>query len=154
MTDSHSIQWTQSFAAGAAGAAVLTSVHQMARGITADAPRMDVLGRRAIARTIQAAGGTVPSPRALQRMALAGDLLCNSAYYSLIACGRDAHLWRRAVVLGVAAGVGALLLPARLGLGDAPRSERPANQVMTVAWYLAGALTTAAAAARFRAATA
>lgn len=110
---------------------------------------MDVLGGRAIARTIQATGGTPPPASTLRRWALAGDLLANSAYYSLVACGRDAHVWRRAVVLGMAAGLGALLLPPHIGLGDPPHSERPANQIMTVAWYLLGALATAATSRRF-----
>jgi hypothetical protein len=63
-------------------------------------------------------------------------------------------VWPRAVALGLAAGIGALVLPRRLGLGDPPRSFRPANQVMTVAWYLLGALATAAAAKPLRTAAA
>lgn len=145
MNNSRARQWTRSLAAGAAGAVALTSVHQIARAVTRDAPRMDVVGSRAIARTIRATGGTPPPPSTLRRWALAGDLFANSAYYSLVACGRDAHVWRRAVGLGLAAGLGALLLPARMGLGDPPKSDRVPNQIMTVAWYLLGGLATAAA---------
>jgi hypothetical protein len=146
MSDSYISQWSRSLAAGSIGAVALTAVHQAARAISPDAPRMDVVGSRAIEKTIAAAGGTVPPRPTVERMALAGDLLCNSAYYSLIPCGRPAHVWRRAVALGLAAGVGALVLPRRLGLGDPPHSDRPSNQVMTVGWYLLGALATAAAA--------
>lgn len=145
MNDTNTAQWGRSFAAGMVGAAALTSVHQLARTVSSDAPRMDVVGSRAIVKTIEATGGAVPSMPALDRMALAGDLLCNAAYYSLIACGGRGQLWTRAVTLGVAAGVGALVLPRYLGLGDPPRSYRPANQIMTVAWYLIGALAAAAA---------
>lgn len=145
MDKTRPFRWGRSLASGAAGAAALTSVHQIARAITTDAPRMDVVGSRAIARTIHATGGTPPSESTLRRWALAGDLLANSAYYSVIACGRHAHVWRRAVVLGLAAGFGALLLPPRMGLGDPPGSERVSNQIMTVAWYLLGGLATAAA---------
>src|SRR4051794_23113328 len=144
MDDQRIQNWTDAWVAGLAGAAALTAVHQMARRVTDDAPRMDVLGERAIARSIAAAGGAPPAGPALHRWALAGDLLCNSAYYSLIACGRRARVWERAALLGIAAGVGALVLPRRLGLGAAPRSDRPAHQAMTVAWDLAGALTAAA----------
>src|SRR3954464_6061259 len=118
MDDQRIQNWTDAWVAGLAGAAALTAVHQMARRVTDDAPRMDVLGERAIARSIAAAGGTPPArparPRraaggtppagpALHRWALAGDLLCNSAYYSLIACGRRARVWERAALLGIAA---------------------------------------------------
>ena len=146
MSNALTVQWARAFAAGSVGATVLTTLHQVARGMTDDAPRMDVVGRRAIERGIKAAGRPMPSRCAVQRMALAGDLVCNSAYYSLIPCGREPRVWRRALGLGLAAGVGALLLPRRLGLGDPPRSDRPANQAMTIAWYLLGALATAAAA--------
>ena len=138
-------QWGSALAAGACGAAALTAVHQLARRITNDAPRMDVLGERAIARTLAARGNPVPPQPTLHRWALAGDLAANSAYYSLVVCGREAHVWRRAVALGLAAGAGALLLPRPLGLGDAPKSDHLANQVMTVAWYVIGALAAAAA---------
>ena len=61
--------------AGMVGAVALTAVHQLARRVSDDAPRMDVLGERAIARTVHAAGGTLPMPRTLHRWALAGDQL-------------------------------------------------------------------------------
>jgi hypothetical protein len=143
---------TAAWTAGLAGAAALTGIHQLARRITADAPRMDVLGERAIVRGIRAAGGTPPGEPALSRWALAGDLLSNSAYYSIVASGDRAAMWTRGVTLGLAAGAGALVLPQRIGLGDAPRSDRAANQLMTLAWYLAGGLVAAAVGRRLRAA--
>lgn len=138
-------QWGSALAAGACGAAALTAVHQLARRVTDDAPRMDVVGERAIARSLELRGAAVPPQPRLHRWALAGDLMANSAYYSLIACGREPHVWRRAVALGLAAGAGALLLPRPLGLGDPPKSDHLANQIMTVAWYVVGALVAAAA---------
>lgn len=146
MEDTHLENWGKAFAAGLAGAVALTGVHQLAKRMTPRAPRMDVVGQRALVRGAEAAGTKLPTQPGLYRMALAGDLLANSAYYSLIACGRDAHIWTRAVALGAAAGVGALALPRHLGLGDPPSSDSAANKIMTVAWYLIGALTTAATA--------
>jgi hypothetical protein len=144
--------WSQSLLAGACGAVALTAVHQLARRMTDDAPRMDVLGERAIARTVQAAGGTLPMQPRLHRWALAGDLVANSAYYSLVACGRHAHMWKRGVAMGLAAGAGALVLPRRIGLGDPPRSHHVPNQIMTVAWYLIGGLAAAGAGRALKAA--
>ena len=135
--------WGSALIAGICGAVALTAVHQLARRVTDDAPRMDVLGERAIARTVRAAGGTLPMQPTLHRWALAGDLVANSAYYSLVACGRDTHMWTRAIAMGLAAGAGALVLPRRIGLGDAPKRDHLPNQIMTVAWYLVGGLAAA-----------
>ena len=129
---------------GIAGAAALTAVHQAAQRLTDSAPRMDVVGMRAIARGKQAAetasaGSTIPEPTnpALYNMALAGDLVFNSAYYSL------ATTWTRGAALGLLAGIGALVLPRKMGLGDPPKSDLLSNQLMTVAWYTIGGLAAA-----------
>jgi hypothetical protein len=140
--------WAHAYAAGIAGAVALTTVHQVARRVLEDAPRMDVVGERGIARGLEVTGRPAPDGPELHRWALAGDLLANSAYYSLVACGPHAHVWRRGIALGLAAGACALMLPRRLGLGDPPHSHRFANQVMTVAWYLIGGLSAAAFASR------
>lgn len=44
--------WGTALMAGAAGAAALTAVHQAAQTVTSQAPRMDVVGRRAIAASL------------------------------------------------------------------------------------------------------
>lgn len=130
-----------SLISGAAGAVALTAVHQAARAVTDSAPRMDVVGMRALARGAEAAGAEAPKTHAgLYRATLAGDLICNSAYYSL------ATNYTRGAALGLMAGIGALVLPQRMGLGTPPHSELLSNQVMTVAWYLIGGLAAAAAA--------
>lgn len=128
---------------GMAGAAALTAVHQAARMVTDSAPRMDVVGMRAIARGKEAASTGYSATAAteenpvLHNLALAGDLVFNSAYYSM------ATTWMRGAALGLLAGVGALVLPQKLGLGAPPKSELLSNQVMTVAWYVLGGLAAA-----------
>src|SRR3954467_10960631 len=152
MEDTRLANWGESFLAGIAGALALTAVHQAAIRVTTKAPRMEVVGERAIVKTAPALGRTPPPEPSLYRMALAGDLLANSAFYSLVACGRDARLWSRAVALGIGAGVGALgigagvgalVVPPRVGLGRPPRSWQRSNQLLTVSWYLLGALAAA-----------
>ena len=122
---------------GAAGAVALTAVHQAARMISDDAPRMDVVGMRALARGADAAAVNAPRDNRLYNMTLAGDLIFNSAYYAL------ATTWVRGAALGLAAGIGALVLPQKMGLGNPPKSELLSNQIMTVSWYLLGGLTAA-----------
>ena len=140
----------QAATAGIAGAVALTAIHQAAQYFTSNAPRMDVLGRRAIAATFDRGGWQTPDESALQRWAMAGDLVANSIYYSLVAAGRQSGTWGRGAALGMAAGTGALLLPQRIGLGVPPRSSSVANQIMTIAWYTVGGLVAAAVANAFR----
>ena len=129
---------------GMAGAVALTAVHQAARMMTDAAPRMDVVGMRAIARGTGGSGMADESADvdrsehgALYNAALAGDLLLNSAYYAM------ATTWTRGAAMGLAAGVGALIAPQKLGLGDPPHSDLLSNKVMTVAWYVVGGLAAA-----------
>jgi hypothetical protein len=131
---------------GLAGAAALTAIHETARRIDPDdAPRMDTYGRRAIAAGFRAVGAEPPHYEALQGMALAGDLLTNAAFYTLVAAGSPTTetAWVRGAALGAAAGIGAVVLPPLMGLGRKPRGTTPATQAMTVAWYLAGGLAAA-----------
>ncbi len=138
--------WTASLVSGAAGALALTAIHESARGRVAHPPRMDTLGRRALARGLAAAGRPTPPRPVLQRWALLGDVLANTIYYAAVARGRGRDKWARALVLGTLAGVGAVVLPPYIGLGRAPNSDHTSTNLMTTAWYLAGALAAAAAA--------
>jgi hypothetical protein len=124
---------------GAAGALALTAVHQFARHRVPKAPRMDVVGMRAIARSMHGVGRRPPTGRALYRITMAGDILSNAAYYSAVAlAGREAM--RAGAALGIAAGVGAVVLPPMIGLGRPPHVHAWSNRLMTIAWYTLGGL--------------
>jgi hypothetical protein len=101
---------------------------------------MDVLGRRAIAAGVRAVGGDPPSRAQLQGAALAGDLVSNAAYYSLVGLGGADGAVARGGLLGVVAGLGAVFLPGPLGLGTGPSRRTPQTAAMTVAWYTLGGL--------------
>ena len=136
-----------SLAAGLAGAVALTLVHETVRRNMPDAPRMDVLGERAIAKLVRSVGGVPPRGEALHRTALAGDLAGNSLYYSMVGSGDPAtRPWLRGAVLGLLAGAGAVVLPPVLGLGRSPRGLTTRTKAMTVAYYLIGGLVAAGAA--------
>jgi len=138
---------TRSLASGIAGALTLTAIHEVARRRFASAPRMDEVAMRGLRKILP---GKFRDPRRLHQLALAGDLLSNSIYYSVIAAPTRKATWMRAGVLGTAAGLCALFLPERLGLGVPHNSHRRSSQFMTVGWYLAGALATAFVATRVR----
>lgn len=141
---------SKAVASGAIGAGVLTLIHQSALGRLPRAPRMDVVGMRAVDRVTAWVGARVlPRPQ-LYRAALAGDMIANALYYSMVPGRTRAQTWQRGLMFGAIAGVGALSLPERLGLGSPPDSDNRSNQLMTVAWYVLGGLAAAAAANAFR----
>jgi hypothetical protein len=136
---------------GTVGALALTGIHQFGQRVRPhDAPRMDVVGMRALARSYRMAGAPPPQGETLYRRTLIGDLAANGVYYAAIPADSSWETWGRALVLGVAAGVGAYFLPRPMHLGDPPHSEQVSNAVMTVAWYVAGAVAAAACAELLR----
>lgn len=136
----------QALGSGVAGACALTVIHQTAKRVTDKAPRADILGMRAIARTVRRAGGEPPTDDRLFWWSLLGDMVSNSLYYSLAGVGNENKAWMRGGLLGLGAGVGAVALPGPLGLGTRPTNRTRATQLMTVAWYLVGGLAAAATA--------
>lgn len=128
---------------GIIGAVVLTVIHQVARRRVAEAPRMDILGMRALARTLRLVGQKPPTGQRLYRSALIGDLVTNTLFYSLVGLGKPESALARGVGLGIAAGLGGIVLPEPLGLGKAPSARTPQTQAMTISWYLIGGLVAA-----------
>jgi hypothetical protein len=128
---------------GLFGACVLTLIHETARRVIDDAPRMDVVGMRAIAKTMRAASVEPPVP--LHEAALAGELVSNSLYFSLVGAGSSRNALRNGAILGLAAGLGAAFLPERLGLGRQPTEDSPQTEIMTIAWYTLGGIAAGAA---------
>jgi hypothetical protein len=138
-----------SLTAGLAGAVALTLLHETARRLRPeDAPRMDVLGMRGLRKLLHLADAPQPDEDTLFNMTMAGDVLSNGLYYSLVGSGK--HTVRRGLLLGLAAGAGGVLLPGPMGLGKAPTNRTSQTQLMTLAWYTAGGLVTGAAARALR----
>ena len=136
----------RSLASGAIGALALTALNEGARRRVPHAPRMEVIGMRALAALVRGLGGRPPRGRALFQSTLAGDLLSNTFYYALAGAGGRQSRLSRGILLGAAAGLGAVLLPPMLGLGHPPGERRPATPLMTLAWYTAGGVAAAMAA--------
>lgn len=128
---------------GLVGACALTLVHEAARRYIDDAPRMDVVGMRAITKTLRAVDVEPPVP--LHEAALVGDIAANSLYYGLVGLGEPEDGVRNGALLGLAAGVAAVYLPEPLGLGRQPAKNSTETDLLTVAWYLLGGLAAGAA---------
>lgn len=139
---------------GLVGAGALTLVHELARRVIPDAPRVDLLGMRAITAGVRAGGAAPPPSGRLYWWALAGDLVSNALYYSLAARGAPGRALWRGALLGLGAGAGAVAVPPLVGLGSDTQARTPQTTALTVLWYLLGGLAagaTARALARTRA---
>ena len=134
----------KSMGSGLAGSVALTLLHETARRFIPLAPRMDVLGMRAIVKSMNKADVNPPRGNKLYWLAMAGDIISNAAYYSLTGTGKNKNVWLRGALLGAGAGLGAVLLPKPLGLGAAPSSRSVPTQTMTIGWYLVGGLVASA----------
>jgi hypothetical protein len=131
---------THAILSGIAGAAVLNIAHQSLQAVTDDAPRMEILGMRALKGGLEAAGAEVPPRRALFPITLAADLLSNSGYYSLVAMAAPEKGLLTGAMIGLAAGVGAVTLPGPMGLGNEPSNRTPQTTAMTIGLYTLGGL--------------
>ena len=123
---------------GIAGACALTLIHQVLKSVDGDAPRMDLLGMEAISLGLKKADQDIPSRETLYGVTMAGDLVSNSLYYSLVGAGRKKRAIYRGAALGLAAGIGGVLLPKPLGLHPEFSSRTPKTAILTVALYLTG----------------
>ncbi|MBO0937663.1 hypothetical protein J2I47_13985 [Fibrella sp. HMF5335] len=128
---------------GLAGAVALNALHETVRQVEPKAPHVQKLGERGVVKITKATGLPTPTGNALYATAMAGDLLSNTLYYSLIGLAKKEAVWPLGAVLGALAGAGAVTLAEPLGLGDAPVRRTAATASMTVAWYVVGGLATA-----------
>ena len=126
--------------AGAVGALALNVLHESVRQVVPTAPRVDILGRRLIARGIHNTGNSVPDEDTLYVLAMVGDLVSNALYYSLVGTGSSHSALARGGWLGLGAGVGAVTLPKYLGLPEEKVKGPTSTTLMTIGWYTLGGL--------------
>jgi len=130
--------------AGLGGAIALNILHESLKKKSKDMPRVDLLGEEALQKTLNYFGTEIEGEKPLYTATLAGDVLSNAMYYSMIGKGKPDHVWVRALAYGVAAGVGAITLPEPMGLDPEPVTKTDTSKALTVGYYVVGALVTAA----------
>lgn len=127
---------------GLAGAAALNIVHQLAKKVVDDAPRIDKVGKEAFSKTSKAVGVEPPSHNKLFVATLVSDIISNSLYYSLIGRGKRENLLLRGVIYGAVAGIGAVTLTRPMGLDDRPVNRTAKTSAMTIGLYVLGGVVT------------
>jgi hypothetical protein len=128
--------------AGLAGSIALNLLHEGLRKTSSDVPRVDLLGEDALQKTLKYFGGKMDDKQNLYKATLAGDVLGNTLYYSLIGAGDQKYMWPKAIFMGLTAGIGAVKLPEPMGLDPEPVTKDNQVKVLTVGYYLFGAIVT------------
>ncbi|HKG07462.1 MAG TPA: hypothetical protein VKB19_13425 [Pedobacter sp.] len=135
--------------AGLAGSVALNLLHESLKN-KRTTPRIDFLGEQALQKTVRYFGGNITDTEDLYKATLAGDIISNTIYYSWIASAKRQHLYAKAIAMGLLAGIGAVKLPEPLGLNPKSVAKTDGIKAMTVAYYVFGALVTAAVASAFK----
>lgn len=128
--------------AGLAGAVALNILHETLKKQDANMPRVDLLGENALQKTLGYFGTRIENKDNLYKATLAGDVVGNALYYSLIGSSNAKYIWPKVVFMGLSAGIGAITLPEPMGLDETPVAKNDQVKVLTVAYYLFGAIVT------------
>lgn len=133
--------------AGVIGAVTLNVVHESARRVIPNAPRVGEVAMRGMQKFVLNPIGFKPSHRNLRLLTLASDLVSNSLYYAaVVGAGRTKNakaIWQRSALFGLLAGVLTIALPPVFRVRNQPTRNFPVTATLTAVWYLIGALTTA-----------
>lgn len=128
--------------AGLLGSLAMNILHESLRKYETNVPKINLLGEEALNKTLIGIGQTpITNEDELYRATLKADLISNTVYYSLIG-GKSKYIWPKAIFFGLSAGIGAIKLPKPLGLDPEPVAATDQIKVLTVAYYLFGALVT------------
>lgn len=138
------MKWIRNIAAGLMGSIALNILHETVRKNLNNVPEVNLLGAEAVNKTLSQYGRPIQDPDDLHKVTLELDLIANAVYYSTIGSSGK-YIWPKAIAMGLTAGIGALKLPKPLGLDPTPVTETTQKQVLTVGYYLFGALVTALA---------
>jgi len=136
------MKWIKNMTAGLIGSVALNILHEIVRKNVRNAPQINLLGEEVVNKTLSQVGTPIVDAEDLHRVTLEADLIANATYYSMIG-GSGKYIWPKAVALGLSAGIGAIQLPEPLGLDSRPVARTTQTKVLTVGYYLFGALVTA-----------
>ena len=103
------MKMSSALAGGLAGTVTVASVHEALRRVTPNAPRMDLLDVELIRKGLKSMNKKIPTENELQRWAVGGELFCDTAYYGLAGMGDKKNALLRGVLLGLTAGVTAVV---------------------------------------------
>lgn len=133
---------TKNMIAGLIGSVALNILHEVMRKNVKNAPKINLVGQEALNKVLGEFGTPITDPKTLRNTTLEADVISNAIFYSMIG-GNPKYIWPKAIALGLSAGIGAIKLPEPLGLNAKPVTRTTQTKVLTVGYYIFGALVTA-----------
>lgn len=121
--------------AGFAGAVALNILHEVIRKNFKNVPHINEVGEEALLKITDHTSLEIKGENNLYATTLAGDIISNGLYYATTATDKD-------LASGLIAGIGAVALPQKMGLNDAPVAENFQKKAMTIGYYVFGAIVT------------
>jgi len=121
--------------AGLGGAVALSILHETIRKNFDHVPHINELGEEALSKMTDDTAISITGKDNMYVATLVSDIVSNGLYYATTATKHD-------LTSGILAGVSAISLPKPLGLDDKPVAETNQKKLMTVGYYLFGALVT------------
>lgn len=122
--------------AGLGGAIALNVLHEIIRNNFDNVPEVNKVGEEALNKALGKVDMKIADKDQLYAATLAGDVISNGVYYAATATSGFN------LVSGLTAGLGAVLLPEKMGLDDSPVAKTTQKKLMTVGYYLFGAVVT------------
>lgn len=135
------MRFTSSLIGGLGGAVTLTLLQQLLRKMDPNAPRIDLLGKQAASKLLNKTR-TKLSDRQLYNASMAGDILFNSLYYSMVGI-KTRQAAAAGGLLGTGMGLAAVMLPKMLDLNTGYTGGSAKRKYMTMGLYIAGGLVAA-----------
>jgi hypothetical protein len=127
---------------GLLGAVALTLLHEGLKKIENGKSPSDSLGLNAFSKIVKGFKDTaLPGSQELVQLNPVGEILTNALYFSIAGAGSKKNIMLRAALLGLTAGLGALVLPQYLGIKENDGSKK--SKVLTISRYLLGSILTA-----------
>ncbi len=120
------------------GTSALTIMHDFVNLIDSSAPRMDEIGKQAIARLASKVDLNVPDNDQQQVITKASDWITNSLVG--LVNGSEDNVYLRGAALGLTAGVGAVLLPAGMGAQAYGAAHSNKKKLFTIGLYVVGGI--------------
>jgi hypothetical protein len=125
---------------GLVGAASVAVLNYLAGRLLPSAPRLDILGLQLATTAFNKLGIRPPTGLPAKAVALLGSLASNSIFYGLVGLGRPNTAWIRGGALGLAMGLGVLMLPAAFGVGKRETGRTPTAKAGALVWYILGGI--------------
>ncbi len=126
----------RSLIGGLTGSLILTAMHQLLKNNYAAAPRMDLLSEEIIEKGFDKIGADQPSEEKLHNIALVSDIAVNALFFSAAAI--TVSSCSKGTLLGIAAGLGGVYLPEKLGLNPEHSNKTLQTKILTVGLYALG----------------